>query len=295
MVLSEMLKVCALVVTYKRFDSLLETINAIKNQHIEEEDIFVIDNDFKNSIREKLLLLHPGIQYELQHENIASAGGFAKGMWLAAEQKYDYVWLFNDDSRPLDGVLDSVADKLAYGKDHKLGLLKIGERVKEKQSVLLQWKGVRKPEFVPINNWLYPSDLITFDGCFINCRMIREIGTCDPLYFMGTYEFDYCLKVKEAGYSIYTVPNGLIADKKMGAVNGTPPWRQYYNTRNHLRLALHRRSFYIFQAWLIRELKYTYAILRFGNKKGERLLYKYRAIRDAFLNRRGKTYHPDNK
>ena len=123
---------------------------------------------------------------------------------------------------------------------------------------------------------------------------MEKIGFCDPKFFMGTYEFEYCLRAKDAGFNIYTLPNGLIEDEKKGAASGTPPWRQYYNTRNHLWLALHRRSFYIFKAWLIRELKYTYAIIRFGNQKRERLLFKYRAIRDAILNRRGKTYHPDN-
>jgi GT2 family glycosyltransferase len=287
------MKICSLIVTYKRPEQLLETIKAIKHQQIDERDIIVIDNESSSYVSDLLKSDFLDIQYYPMSENIASAGGFSKGMLMAADQGYDYVWLFNDDSRPINGALSSVAPYLIIGMNEQLGLLKIGERVRDNQSVLLFWKGVRKPQLVPISNDLLPTDLITFDGCFINCKMIREIGACDPLYFMGTYEFDYCLKAKDAGYKIYTVPNGLISDKKMGAVNGTPPWRQYYNTRNHLRLAFHRRSFYIFQAWLIRELKYTVAILINGNKKIERILYKYRAIRDAILNRRGMTYHPD--
>ena len=105
----------------------------------------------------------------------------------------------------------------------------------------------------------------------------------------------YATEARDAGFKIFTIPIGMIEDEKKGAASGTPPWRQYYNTRNHLHLALHRKSLYIFKAWLIREIKYTYSIILFGNKKRERLLFKYRAIRDAILNRRGKIYHPDLK
>ena len=109
---------------------------------------------------------------------------------------------------------------------------------------------------------------------------------------MGTYEFDYCLKAKDAGIGVYTLPNGLIEDGKLGGKNGTPPWRQYYNTRNHLWLALNRKSFVIFKGWLIREIKYTLSIILSGDKKIMRLVFKLRAIRDAILNKRGKRYDP---
>jgi hypothetical protein len=91
---------------------------------------------------------------------------------------------------------------------------------------------------------------------------------------------------------VYTLPNGLIEDGKLGGKNGTPPWRQYYNTRNHLWLALNRKSFVIFKGWLIREIKYTLSIVLSGDKKIIRLVFKLRAIRDAVLNKRGKRYDP---
>ena len=113
----------------------------------------------------------------------------------------------------------------------------------------------------------------------------------------GNWGNDLSLLVKAAkdvGFEIYTLPNGLIEDGKLGGKDGTPPWRQYYNTRNHLWLAIDRKSFEIFIGWFIRELKYTYAILFFSNKKMERLIFKMRAIRDAVLNRRGKRYNPED-
>jgi GT2 family glycosyltransferase len=289
------MKIAVVIVTYNRKSELIRTIKAVESQGIPQQDIIVINNNSSDGTRQMLDIEFTNLTSLHLEENIASAGGFSKGMQLAHEKGYNWVWLFNDDSRPVAGTLASVQPFLEDASKYKIGLLKIGNINNKGQAILLYWNGVRRPVYIRVSNDLVPTDLITFDGCFISADLMSKIGYCDPEYFMGTYEFDYCLKAKDAGFGIYTVPNGLIEDGKLGGLKGTPPWRQYYNTRNHLHLALRRKSFNIFKAWLIRELKYTYAILRFSDRKAERLLFKYRAIRDAVLKRRGKIYHPDLK
>ena len=290
------MRIAVVIVTYNRKNDLLKTIQAILLQGISGNDIIIINNNSSDESKEILDTEFSFLQNIHLNENIASAGGFSLGMKLALEKGYDWVWLFNDDSRPQKGCLTSVQYFLDESiQKGDVGLVKISEKLKDNNTVLLYWKGVRTPKQVPISNLPVETDLITFDGCFVSANLMKAIGYCDPLYFMGTYEFDYCLKAKDAGFRIFTIPIGMIEDEKKGAATGTPPWRQYYNTRNHLHLALQRKSIYIFKAWLLREIKYTYAIIRFGNKKRERLLFKFRAIRDAILNRRGKIYHPDFK
>ena len=280
------------IVTFNRIEELKKTITAVYNQGIDYTNIYVINNNSKDATKETLEIHYPAINAIHLQNNIASAGGFAKGMEVAYEHGFDWIWLFNDDSRPVKGTLESFINYLQ--KDSNIGLLKIANTNENNQAVLLYWNGVRKPKYVALSNEIVKTDLITFDGCVISRKLIDKIGYCDPLYFMGTYEFDYCLKAKDVGFEIYTLPNGLIEDGKLGGKDGTPPWRQYYNTRNHLWLAIDRKSFEIFKGWFIRELKYTYAILFFSNKKKERLIFKMRAIRDAVLNRRGKIYNPED-
>jgi len=284
-------KIAVVIVTFNRCDELVKTISAIQNQGIIENDIIVINNNSTDNTKNILDSNYKNIQSIHLNENIASAGGFSKGMQTAFEKGYDWVWLFNDDSRPVEGSLKSILAHLNSDKI-QIGLLKIANKDENNKAVLLYWNGVRKPVSVDVSNDIVQTDLITFDGCIISKKTIEKIGYCDPLYFMGTYEFDYCLKAKDAGIGVYTLPNGLIEDGKLGGKNGTPPWRQYYNTRNHLWLALNRKSLVIFKGWLIREIKYTLSIILSGDKKIMRLVFKLRAIRDAFLNKRGKRYDP---
>jgi GT2 family glycosyltransferase len=288
------MKIAVVIVTYNRKSELIKTIKAVESQGITQHDIIVINNNSSDGTRQILDLEFSKLNAVHLEENIASAGGFSKGMQFAHEKGYNWVWLFNDDSRPVAGTLASVKAFLEDASKYKIGLLKIGNINNNGQAILLFWNGVRRPVYTAVSDDLVPTDLITFDGCFISAELMSKIGYCDPEFFMGTYEFDYCLKAKDAGFGIYTVPNGLIDDGKLGGKGGTPPWRQYYNTRNHLWLGLNRKSFKICFAWFRREIKYTYAILFYYDKKYERLLFKLRAIRDAFMNRRGKRYDPEN-
>lgn len=283
----------AVIVTYKRPLALKKTIFGILKQGIPEEKIVIINNDpslFLTS--EQIDSAFTQLDIQNQSENIASAGGFAKGMEAMERKGLKWAWLFNDDSRPMVGSLDSIQQAVLELTDQKLGLLKLANCNEKGLATLLNWKGVRVPSYVSVSNQLIQTDLVTFDGCLVSTDLIRSIGTCDPAYFMGTYEFDYCLRAKDAGYSIYTLPNGLIEDEKAGSQGGTPPWRQYYNTRNHLHLGLNRRDIQTILAWVKREMKFTYAIILFENQKLKRLKLKALATSHALQGKRGKTIDP---
>lgn len=281
-----------IIVTYNRYTELSKTIFALENEGIGKDSIIIVDNTSKDT--RKIIDILSECIWIYPSENIASAGGFALGMKQALSLKADWILLFNDDSRPMPGAIDSLRKGLKKLSDQKVGLLKIGNLTSQGKGILLDWKGVRKPRYVDPSDDPMKTDLVTFDGCLISTSLIKEIGTCDPKFFMGTYEFDFCLKASESGFGIYTIPNGLIDDGKLGSVGGTPPWRQYYNTRNHLWLGLKRKDLSIVWAWIIRELKFSYAILRWEDQKLLRLRYKLLAAFHAVIGERGKVLEPRN-
>jgi GT2 family glycosyltransferase len=189
--LKDNLKIAVVIVTFNRCNELVKTISAIQNQGILVNDIIVINNNSTDNTKNILDSNFKNIQSIHLNENIASAGGFSKGMQTAFEKGYDWVWLFNDDSRPVEGSLKSILVHLNSDKI-EIGLLKIANKDENNKAVLLYWNGVRKPVSVDVSNEIVQTDLITFDGCIISKETIEKIGYCDPLYFMGTYEFDYC-------------------------------------------------------------------------------------------------------
>ncbi len=281
------------IVTFRRPVQLSKTLNSVLDQGVLPNHIWVINNDkndtldfFQSNEKFRAINLHTNA------ENIASAGGFALGMKLVLESGLDWAWLFNDDSRPVNGSLKSLLNHLGELQKSNTGMVKLANLNSKGEAILQFWNGSRKPKYVPVSEDLVETDLVTFDGCLLSTEMIKKIGTCDPAYFMGTYEFDFCLRARDFGYKIYTIPNGLIEDEKAGSVGGTPPWRQYYNTRNHLHLGIHRKDPTIIWAWLIREVKFTYSILRFQDQKLIRLKLKVLATTHAIIGKSGMVLDP---
>ncbi|MEB2778312.1 hypothetical protein SYJ56_23580 [Algoriphagus sp. D3-2-R+10] len=283
----------AVVVTFKRPIQLVKTLEAILEQGILQKHIWVINNDIGDKL-EIVRTLFPEINIFQSMKNIASAGGFSLGMIKIFQCGLEWAWLFNDDSRPIGGSLDSILDHAETLDQPDAGMVKLANLNKRGEAVLQYWNGRRLPAYVPVSQKLIATDLVTFDACLVSVKMISEIGTCDPGYFMGTYEFDYCLLAKDHGFQIYTIPNGMIEDEKSGSIGGTPPWRQYYNTRNHLHLGIKRKDTGIIWAWMVREAKFTYSILRFQDQKLKRLKLKFYAFFHAMVGIRGKVFDPEN-
>jgi GT2 family glycosyltransferase len=109
---------------------------------------------------------------------------------------------------------------------------------------------------------------------------------------MGIYEFDFCLRARDAGFSVYTLPNGLIEDEKKGSANGAPFWRMYYVTRNHLYLGLKRKSGQTILAFSLLETRKILNILFSQQDKTRKLRYKFLAIYHALAGKMGRRVEP---
>lgn len=284
------MRVAIIIVTYNRKKELFKTLDYINNLN-EAVDIVIIDNNSFDGTKEAIQKIPSlNIHYLKNDENLGSAGGFAIGMDYAKD-KFDWVWLFNDDSRPHPDSLTSLTSSIKDLDDSKIGLIKIG-MLKDGKSESHYWEGRRITKYIPASDKPIRTDLITFDGCLIKAEVIRNIGTCDPKYFMGIYEFDFCLRAADKGYSIYTLPNGKIEDEKKGSVNGIPYWRMYYVTRNHLFLALKRKSLSTLTAFIYLETKKLFNILLYQNDKGLKIRYKLLGIFHALTGKMGRRVTP---
>src|SRR5687768_15577927 len=102
-------KIAAVIVTYNRKNELLKTIRWIRDLKDAAVDMIIIDNCGVDGSMEAVDdLKNSHIHYLRQNQNLGSAGGFAVGMEYGLVKKYDFVWLFNDDSRPHPDAFSSL-------------------------------------------------------------------------------------------------------------------------------------------------------------------------------------------
>jgi rhamnopyranosyl-N-acetylglucosaminyl-diphospho-decaprenol beta-1,3/1,4-galactofuranosyltransferase len=102
-------RVCAVIVTHRRPDSLATSLDVIASQSRSVDHIVVVDNDNDNAVGELVARQPIPTTYLGSRRNLGGAGGFALGMLKALALGADWVWLADDDGRPAD---DTVLDVL---------------------------------------------------------------------------------------------------------------------------------------------------------------------------------------
>jgi GT2 family glycosyltransferase len=241
--------VAAVVVTYNRKDLLRECLNGILAQTRPVDAIYVIDNASTDGTERMIAeeYAHKVIHVRMP-ENTGSSGGFHYGMKLAHEAEYDWIWVMDDDTRPLTETLTHLlaaclSDPTVVGvgpvKHSPDGEFWIGESVvdEERQEVCRP-----RPE-----SYLSPAfavDYVTFPGLLIRGRAVQQAGLPRAELFLWLDDSEYCCRLHRAG-RLVIAPAAVVVHPRPEAFcpAALPPssyWKHYYGHRNliYLRSAL---------------------------------------------------------
>ncbi|MCT7661607.1 galactofuranosyltransferase GlfT1 [Mycobacterium deserti] len=110
--------VCAVVVTHRRPDELVKSLEALSAQSRRPDHLVVVDNDADPQVADLVAGQPIPTTYLPSRRNLGGAGGFALGMLHALASGADWVWLADDDGRPADSEVLSTL--LACAGDHRL-------------------------------------------------------------------------------------------------------------------------------------------------------------------------------
>ena len=110
--------VYAVVVTHRRPDELAKSLDAVCAQTRAPDHLVVVDNDDDARVRDIVTGQPVPSTYLGSRRNLGGAGGFALGMLHALALGADWVWLADDDGRPLDSEV--LGTLLACASTHGL-------------------------------------------------------------------------------------------------------------------------------------------------------------------------------
>jgi len=293
--------VCAVVVTYNRKELLIECLEGLLKQTRLIDSIYLIDN-FSNDGTPELLknegfidelppeeLNEPWekefnisnsqlstlnsqlpIHYVRMNENTGGAGGFYEGVKRAYEQGYDWLWLMDDDTIPLQDackvLLDDVyvvddyysSDEVGFALSkvffddehvHMMNLPQLTPFVNGKPFNQLEEKGLL---IVPAGS---------FVSMLINKNAIKQCGFPIKEFFIWGDDIEYSSRITEAGFlGIYSRKSIVIHKTKENYSsnifedNIKNLWKYRYGIRN--ALALKKRKGYIYYS-----LNFLYSLI----------------------------------
>ncbi|MBE2899513.1 family 2 glycosyl transferase [Methanothermobacter thermautotrophicus] len=266
------MRVCAVVVTYNRKKLLIECLEALRRQTRPLDAIYIIDNastdgtpqllqeqgyiKTQESEMTKIENLHDGrlikVVYVRMKENVGGAGGFHEGVKRAFHDRYDWIWLMDDDAEPLPDTLKKL---LHQALDHVSAVC--STVLDKSNNILLNHRGHANLENIfpliqePIKEDLYSKkssveiDTASFVGILINRKKIERIGFPKKEFFIHHDDIEYCMRLRNEGKIILVTDSiilhkeaskKLIKKKFQGKTRHIVPfenlWLNYYGIRN---------------------------------------------------------------
>jgi rhamnopyranosyl-N-acetylglucosaminyl-diphospho-decaprenol beta-1,3/1,4-galactofuranosyltransferase len=287
--------VAAVVITFQRRDMLRHTLEGLLAQERPVDEIVVIDNGTSDGTAAMLDEEFPAVTHLRMEENIGPAGALEVGLGYAAERGHRWAWTHSDDILAKPEALKTLLATAEQLDDDRLGLLCCWFDPVSTHYVHngARWRHrVVQQQWPPVGSPPYPTDVMTFKGALISLRMVPEIGVPVGDYFLMMEEYEYCLRAIRAGFRHYALPVPLLVPLEDEPPGRYPPWRGYYQVRNHLAMVLDRRSPGELLWFAIVQGKYLVGAVRVGERVGERIRLRLLGAWHALRGVTGKTLDP---
>ncbi|MDX2306080.1 MAG: glycosyltransferase [Microscillaceae bacterium] len=230
------------------------------------------------------------IHYHKNPENLGVAAALNLAAYEALAKKCTWLLTMDQDSHFLEGDLARLIQQLANLDHSKIGIFSpkhVHSKAKRSSSALASFEEV---------------NLTMTSGNLLNLEIFKEVGGFCEKLFIDHVDHEYCLRLRSTGYRVIQsnqvelrhelgkLKTVRIAGKIIFKFISHNPLRGYYMFRNGLYVAAkYRKKQPFFYSKNIKLLvKEVLKILIFENKKGKRLNFVFKGIKDYQKNRFGK-------
>ncbi|MDD6320120.1 MAG: glycosyltransferase family 2 protein [Oscillospiraceae bacterium] len=270
--------VTAVVVTYNRRELLRQCLDALNAQTVGAPDIWVIDNASTDGTGKMVASLErENIHYCNTGKNLGGAGGFSWGIYRAAQEKTNYLWVMDDDCIPQPDALEKLlaADASMHGQYGWLS-----SRALAPDGTDQPMNRQRRTPYRDIENYegeRIPAVMASFVALFLPIETVRKYGLPIAEFFIWSDDWEYTRRISRE-LPCYVIPDSRVihAMRKGNVVNIAadeperwPRYRYFY--RNDVYL--YRREGIQGWLWLIaKDVWHSIQVLMHGPQKGKRLV-----------------------
>ena len=239
--MNQLPKVSIITVNFNQAEVTCDMLESLRQVTWPNIEVFVVDNASPKScdvIKER----YPEVHLIKSAVNLGFAGGNNVAI---KEATGDYILLLNNDTIVPPGFLEPMLDTFARHPEAGIVSPKI---VFFYSDNLVQYAGTN--QISPLTcrgetiGYMQKNDA-KFDVeyqthlCHGACMMIsreaiNRVGVLDESYFMYYEEYDYCERVKKAGFKIFYNGHSNILHKQSVSVGVDSPFKSYYMTRNRI-------------------------------------------------------------
>jgi rhamnosyltransferase len=274
-------KIIGVVVIYKPDIDLLKNINTYL---FGLDKLLVVDN----SPCEQYAAIFEGcdkkIKYMACYSNIGIASAYNLGAEYAIDNAADWLLTMDQDSRFTDNAFSELVNLIKTKNGvHKVGIISPSHSQKRSRNMILE------------------PTVVMSSGNFVNLKALSDVGGFEDKLFIDAVDYDFCLKLRSAGYKIiecgYASLNHKLGETRVKILFGKAlnfhvhtPLRRYYMTRN--ALFYWKKHFHKHPLFVVREIlnfpRNFLEILLFSSAKKSEIKCMLRGVGDFFANKYGK-------
>lgn len=246
------MKILGHIHTFNDEEVIDRSLQALLDQTRPLDEIVIVDNGSSDSTLERNF--PPQVTVIRHKENLGTNGAVISGFKYALEKKYDWIWVFDADSKPHKDALEKLVelyDGFSQEIQEKTRLVASLPRDlttgNPYHGILYHSKGTTTVQPDPAQTY-YEFDVNMWTGTLFKMEAVKKIGIPSPDYFLDWGEFEYGYKGKVSGFKAFMHVTSLvdhnisghtsmkITKHRFGPFSFTlcelPPIRCYYVVRN---------------------------------------------------------------
>lgn len=249
-------------INYNSTEQTKDLLQSLRKVNYRPLEIICVDNGSPNRDIEEIVDDFPEVRFIMNPENL----GFAGGNNLAIkEARGEYLFFVNNDAELTPDCIPPLIDTFRRHPDAGAISPKFHYH---NQPGVIEYAGYSpisaltgRNETIGANEQdtgqydrLSTTHYTHGGGMMVPKKIVDEVGPMPEDYFLYYEEFDWCEKIKKAGYKIYYQPQALVKHKVSASIGQNSTLKTYYMTRNRIlfmRRNKTRLSYSVFLAFLV--------------------------------------------
>jgi GT2 family glycosyltransferase len=297
------ISIASVTVAYNGSPVLPRHLDALKRQTQKINEIVVVNNASSDDTLDVLVAEFPEVTVLSLPENSGVGGGLAAGLnYAAITKKYDWIWLFDQDSLPSQDGLERLLASLQHLAEAESTAILAPVNIHPETKMTcpgLSWRGGRLLPTPEPNQHITFVDSVITSGSLVRREAIEAAGLPRADFFMDFVDHEHCLRLRRHGFKIAVVRDSLLYHvhgdpSKFNILGRTKywtdhvPWREYYMTRNEIFTIWRYYPKWKTKAFTIYRLaRHALDLILFGKRKLACLGMMYRGLRDGLAGRLG--------
>jgi GT2 family glycosyltransferase len=263
-------RVIAVVLAWNHLEDTLECLESLVKSDSSQAAFSLVDNASSDDTLQVVAERFPEVELIHSDQNLGVSGGYNLGMQCAVEKGYEFILTANNDIQVHPEMIANLVRVMEEHPEAGMVMPKIFHYFGDRTRLWCtggKWRAV--PPMVKMTGLNQPDsprdsqvrEISFAPSCVLLLRRaaVEKAGYFDTGYFFYHDDWDYCIRIRQAGYKIFFAPEAKMWHKvSLSTQNSDKPrqWWVYYG-RSTVRFYVknfNRWYLFWFSAWfLIRE------------------------------------------